>query len=94
MASEVDTPSLARTGSAFPWQSWVFWCGLLFGAAVGLQLAAVFVEWELLSVKSKAWVSVLGTVLFAAAIAVAIVFGRRSRALPGTEGVDPSDRSS
>jgi hypothetical protein len=52
-------------GRGWPWQSWVFWCGLLAGTGVGLALGAALVELELLTPYRKAWVSVLGILLVA-----------------------------
>ena len=46
-----------------PFRTWPFWCGLLAGAGIGLLLGAALVELELLTLHSKAWVSVLGIVL-------------------------------
>ena len=48
----------------WPFRSWQFWCGLLAGTGIGLLLGAALVELELLTPHGKAWVSVLGMVLF------------------------------
>jgi hypothetical protein len=40
-----------------------FWGGALFGMGIGLLLAAVLVEQELLTLQHKAWVSVTGILL-------------------------------
>lgn len=48
---------------SWPFRSWLFWCGLLAGAGIGLLLGTALVELELLTPHSKAWVSVLGIVL-------------------------------
>jgi hypothetical protein len=56
-------------GGSGPWpfRTWQFWCGLLAGAGIGLLTGAALVELELLTLHSKAWVSLLGIVLFGSA---------------------------
>jgi hypothetical protein len=65
------------SGGRWPHRSWQFWCGLLFGAGVGLLLGAALVELELLTLHSKAWVSALGCVVVGAAGCLAGWRGRR-----------------
>jgi hypothetical protein len=47
-----------------------FWGGVLFGLGIGLLLAAVLVELELLTLQHKAWVSVTGILLAVAGQAI------------------------
>ncbi len=57
---------LGGSRNRWPYYSAHFWCGLLAGAGVGLLLAAALVELEALGIGHKAWVSVVGTLLFGA----------------------------
>jgi hypothetical protein len=41
-----------------------FWAGVLVGLGIGFQIAAVFVELELMGPHRKAWVSLTGVILF------------------------------
>jgi len=41
-----------------------FWAGVLVGAGIGLMLGAALVELELMTSTRKAWVSLVGAVLF------------------------------
>jgi hypothetical protein len=50
-------------GGHWPWRSWQFWGGIIAGIGVGLLLGAALVELELLTLRSKAWVSASGSIL-------------------------------
>jgi hypothetical protein len=70
--SQADVSGGRRT---WPFRSWQFWSGLLAGAGLGLLCGAALVELEWLTLHSKAWVSVLGCVLFGAGALVPVVTG-------------------
>ena len=55
----------------WPLRSWQFWSGLLAGIGLGLLIGAALVELEWMKLDRKAWVSVLGILLFGAGTIVA-----------------------
>jgi hypothetical protein len=63
----------------WPFRSWQFWTGILAGAGIGLLLGAALVEMELLTLQSKAWVSVLGILLVGGSTVLASAAGRGKR---------------
>jgi hypothetical protein len=62
----------------WPLRSWKFWCGLLVGAAIGLQLGVVFVDQGWLTAGSRVWVIALWVLILAAGCAVGIIGGHRA----------------
>ena len=56
-----------------------FGAGLIAGIGLGLMLGAALVELDLLGLGHKAWVSLLGAVLFF----VGLVLARKPSATPG-----------
>lgn len=75
-----EVHSRGDAGGRWPYRSWQFWCGVLAGIGVGLLIGAALVEQELLTLTNKAWVSVLGIMLFGGGAVVAFVVGRGKRA--------------
>jgi hypothetical protein len=62
----VDRPSLFR--QSVGWFVWThagpqFWAGAVLGVGVGLAVASILAEYELLTPQRKAWVSALGIIL-------------------------------
>jgi hypothetical protein len=66
-------------GGGWPFRLWQFWCEGLAGVGLGLLLGAAFVEVEFLTLRSKAWCSVLGIVLVGVGSVVAFAAGRGER---------------
>jgi protein-S-isoprenylcysteine O-methyltransferase Ste14 len=56
-----------------------FWAGVLVGVGIGLLVAAVLVEQELMTLQRKAWVSVTGIVLAVIGQTIAWRVVRRSQ---------------
>ncbi|HEY1380656.1 MAG TPA: hypothetical protein VGF55_27895 [Gemmataceae bacterium] len=62
----------------WPSRSWKFWCGLLVGTALGLQLGVVFVDQGWLTPGSRAGTIVLWVLFLVAGCVVGIIGGRRA----------------
>lgn len=64
-------------GNQWSYRSPHFWCGLYAGIGMGLLVGAALVELELLTQSNKAWVSVVGILLFSFGCLVAFLRKRR-----------------
>ena len=63
-----------------------FWYGMLAGFGLGLAVAAVLVETELLALHRKAWVSGIGVILFSVGVGIGRSWGVYGRQRKGDEG--------